>query len=668
MSQDLVAALDRIVERCNRSFCWAKTTDGPRRVDEAFTPHHLMRHVTGKAAFGLCPMTPGESTTRLALLDLDSHKGEIAWAEMLEVAAGLIIDAHKLGLEAIPFRSSGGQGIHLFFLWDQPQDAYSVRQLLIKLLANGQLSNGTGGIAKREVEVFPKQDRIPANGYGNMFILPLAGKSQRLSADTLGDLPRRLAARWDWPLSKPVPVIEKPAPTPREHDEAGASEVAQLLAKIPNTGEHELDYDRWRNVIFAIHHATDGADEGLALAHEFSARSSKYDPDFLDNRVWPYITSERDSAVTIDTLRFMAREHEDPADDFEALGDLPAESAGAGKVDRFKVLSEDEILARPRPKWIVKGVVPQAELGVLYGASGSGKSFLALDLFAAVVAGRPWRSLRTVPTTVVYVAAEGQGGFRNRLEAYRQHHGAPSGLKVVLDGPNLLKKDALLLAEQINKAGGAGLIVIDTLAQVSPGGDENSAEDMGRLLLSCRYLHKVTGAMVVLIHHAGKDLTKGARGWSGLKAAADVELEVNRLDDDRWLKVTKSKDGEDGTEYPFKLQSVTLGMDEDGDAITSCVVTHQERRTASQRREPKGKVERLVWRLAHETSDLGGGSIPVESLIGLAAGKLPHDPQAGRDRRREYIKQALMALVDRGFLTLEENEVRVPEEVGDAGA
>jgi hypothetical protein len=84
------------------------------------------------------------------------------------------------GHSPILFRSSGGKGIHLYLLWDQPQDAYSVRVMLTELLAFFELKPGTGGVAKGQVEVYPKQDAVPADGFGSMFILPFAGKSELL--------------------------------------------------------------------------------------------------------------------------------------------------------------------------------------------------------------------------------------------------------------------------------------------------------------------------------------------------------------------------------------------------------------------------------------------------------------------------------------------------------
>jgi hypothetical protein len=172
--------LDPILDRVNRAFCWIKTEDGPRRIDEPLTAQHVARHLSGRAMFGACPLGQGESTVRLALLDFDSHKGETSPEAMAGVVIGVMEKCEMLGLAPIPFRSSGGNGVHLFFLWQEPQDAYSVRQRLTHLLNLCNLKPGTGGVAANQVEIFPKQDSVLPTGYGSMFLLPLCGKSVRL--------------------------------------------------------------------------------------------------------------------------------------------------------------------------------------------------------------------------------------------------------------------------------------------------------------------------------------------------------------------------------------------------------------------------------------------------------------------------------------------------------
>lgn len=310
--QALVAALGPIVDRVRRDVCWKKTDDGPRRVDEALTDARLAQHINGGPAYGAAPIRPGECVTLLGVLDFDSHKGETPWPEMQATALRVARALEAQGGRPVAFRSSGGHGIHLYCLWAEPQEAYSVRAWLRAALAAAGLAPGTKGVADGQVEVFPKQDAVGTEKkrFGNMFILPLAGASVPLDPFDLDDLPRDYLVGMDWPMSAPVPVLEKPerggAVVPV--GDADTAVLESALAAIKNEDGDALDYDQWRDVIFAIHHATAGADYGLELAHQFSARSGKYDPDFLDNRVWPYIDSARPDAVTVRTVLHMARQ------------------------------------------------------------------------------------------------------------------------------------------------------------------------------------------------------------------------------------------------------------------------------------------------------------------------------------------------------------------------
>jgi hypothetical protein len=195
----------------------------------------------------------------------------------------------------------------------------------------------------------------------------------------------------------------------------------------------------------------------------------------------------------------------------------------------------------------------------------------------------------------------GRGGHAAAAEGHRQHHGPELleelPIRFIADAPNLMEKaDALAVAKAIVAAGGADLVVLDTFAQIMPGGNENSGEDVGRVLAHCRGIHRATGgAMVLPVHHSGKDASRGARGWSGIKAAMDVELEVVRVEERRSITVTKIKDGPgEGKEYAFRLNTVVLGLDEDGDEITSCVVEHTEGAGAARGPAEAGRVRAAV--------------------------------------------------------------------------
>ncbi|HEU4458121.1 MAG TPA: AAA family ATPase [Methylibium sp.] len=349
-----------------------------------------------------------------------------------------------------------------------------------------------------------------------------------------------------------------------------------------------------------------------------------------------------------DDLPQLAVRAEPPTAELEEY--LQRISAAAGeevKVRRSKlrVIRPSELAARPASRWHVKGVVPRGELVVVYGASGSGKSFVVWDLSAAVARGIGWRGRKVARGRVVYVVAEGSGGFAKRVEAYARHHRLPDldavGVELIVAAPNLLT-DADP-NELIREIGRADVIVLDTWAQVTPGSDENAGKDMGAALGRCKRIHEATGATILLVHHAGKDAAKGARGWSGLKAAADAELEVVRDPKGRRLRLSKSKDGEDGLEWGFGLEVVHLGVDDDLEPITSCVVTEAVAASTVEARKLTDNQRRVVTAV-DEFAQTRLNGIPAAEVIAAAA-QLMSEPEAGaRDVRRQRAKEALRSL------------------------
>lgn len=292
----LAAALQPIISRVRTDVTAVRIADGTSRwTNEPLTNLRLRQHLSGGPGRGVCPIKEGESTTRLALLDLDSHHGETPWSGMVEVATKLIDALRDAGLMCTPFRSSGGRGIHLFMLWAEPQDAYSVRSLISEVLASVGYRHGAGGVKDGQVEIFPKQDRVGAGEYGNQFILPLAGKSEPLDdLFNLAPMGRDGVNSLSWPLSVPVAVRQPP----RRIESAALSSpveihrVVSALATIPNPNKGEpgeIDYDTWRDLAFAVHEATGGSEEGFAAFADWSARSDKHDGPFLQKRVWHYI-------------------------------------------------------------------------------------------------------------------------------------------------------------------------------------------------------------------------------------------------------------------------------------------------------------------------------------------------------------------------------------------
>lgn len=443
----------------------------------------------------------------------------------------------------------------------------------------------------------------------------------------------------------------------RELPETGVSAGEPLgltqaqIDKCLSVIDADIGHDEWLSVGMALHHETQG--EGFDLWNDWSELGSKYPGREVLLHRWSSFGKTHDRTVTARSLVHLANEHgagislngPASADEFEALVEDVSSTHTPDQLPRFHFEPVHQFSSATALPWIIKGVLPQAGLAVVYGASGSGKSFAVLDMALCIARGLPWRGKRTRQGRVAYVAAEGAEGFRKRLAAYAMHHGVDLStvpMSVLNAAPNLLEKqDAVDLAKGVKASGGADLIIVDTLAQATPGANENAGEDMGKALGYCKRIHEVTGALVLLIHHSGKDATKGARGWSGLRAACDAELEIVRDGNVRALRLSKNKDGEDGLQWGFALEVVQLGVDEDLDPITSCVVVEADVPVGGVSDRKLGAVEKVVNDVIQEFAQAQTEGIEVGPVIAEAVKRMDPPQDGKRDTRKTRVRRAL---------------------------
>lgn len=304
------------------------------------------------------------------------------------------------------------------------------------------------------------------------------------------------------------------------------------------------------------------------------------------------------------------------------------------------------------PGWIIKTILPKAELAVIYGEPGCGKSFMALDMAMSIALGKDWCGKRTKPQSVLYVCAEGAGGFKKRLLAYALHHkvdlNALTNFTVIAAAPNfLLKADAQAILKYAQIP--VGVIIIDTFSRTMPGGNENSGEHMGFAISQCKILHHATGALVLLVHHSGKDAERGLRGWSGLKGAVDTEIEVTRVGDGRKGRISKQKDGEEGLEWGFQLDTVMLGYDEDDDEITTCVYVPTNNVPLEEKPHKVKEHGHHEKRIMNAFKAIGGNYIPIEELIDQAIKGMANEGDK-RDTRRQVLRRAVNSLESNGYI------------------
>ncbi|EKI8625563.1 AAA family ATPase [Escherichia coli] len=237
--------------------------------------------------------------------------------------------------------------------------------------------------------------------------------------------------------------------------------------------------------------------------------------------------------------------------------------------------------------YVVKGVIPANSLCSTYGASGSYKSFLACSWACHVATGRHWGGRRVAHGSVMYVVGEGGIGVPRRIKAWEIVNDERVENLYLVNRPIFpavpLDVDEMVIASrQVERETGkpVRMIILDTLARCFGGNDENDARDMGAFIRGCDELKRRTGATVLVVHHSGKDETKGARGSSAFRASLDAEYRIRREGADSEALViscTKMKDAEELKEAAYDLRVVELFTDTDGELITSLVVVDKPR-------------------------------------------------------------------------------------------
>lgn len=287
--------------------------------------------------------------------------------------------------------------------------------------------------------------------------------------------------------------------------------------------------------------------------------------------------------------------------DREQLLELCRRAGEAEPPSRFGTVTWGEIDFDARQtSYLVKRLLSTTAMSVVYGESGCGKTFVAMDIALHVALGWDWRGRKVKRAGVLYLALEGGLlGSARRIAAFRRHHRrdidddvpfavVPSAVNLL--APEVDVEDLITEVRRLSAcmAEPIALIVVDTLSRALAGGRENTPEDMGSFVRNVDRLRQETGAHVLIVHHSGKDRAAGARGHSLLRAATDTEIEIAKDDEAGIATATVRKQRDDGAgdAFAFRLEPVPLGYDADGDEVTSCVVVEAEAEP-SRRGQPK---------------------------------------------------------------------------------
>ena len=243
-------------------------------------------------------------------------------------------------------------------------------------------------------------------------------------------------------------------------------------------------------------------------------------------------------------------------------------------------------------KWLIKNWIPERGIGMLYGDSATGKTFIALDLMLSISTGQTkWFGSRIDDErrSVVYLCGEGADGNAQRIGAWikaRNEEAEDTGSFYVIEDEfnldNSLNAEALIRAIRSKVHTDPSFIVIDTL-NCYFSGNENDATSARLFNFSCKKLSKAFNAFVLIIHHTGKnrDYKDEARGSSAFFGAMDTSIIASIVRDNIIsLKVNKQKNGKIPEELLLSSDVITLDtwdVDSDGNHPSSLVFVRAEK-------------------------------------------------------------------------------------------
>jgi len=401
-----------------------------------------------------------------------------------------------------------------------------------------------------------------------------------------------------------------------------------------SSGSPESDY--WLAGIWAI--GSLNWQSGKDIARNWSEQSTRFTEEGFE-KAWNSYNPAHVKAIGIGSLYKRAKElgwNQDASESEQYLNQTKP---------RFTLLGINDLAALPPTEYLVKGVLPSTGLAAIFGPSGSGKTFVVLDLLMAIACQADWFGYKVKNAPVIYIGLEGKSGINNRIKAWRIKNPSliPANFKVILNKLDLRKiadVDALALAiKDENMA--AGVVVIDTLNQATPGADENSSIDMGIAISNLQHLQELLGGLVLIIHHTGKNTAQGLRGHSSLKAALDANIEVIG-GDKKAIVLEKVKDGEDGKSFGFRLEVQTLGIDSDGDPISSCTIA-RDHSILFAKPEPSGKTQKAALKVIKLALTKANNRMTVEAAISelISSPLLIATPQNKRSNRARKLLEDL---------------------------
>ncbi len=266
-----------------------------------------------------------------------------------------------------------------------------------------------------------------------------------------------------------------------------------------------------------------------------------------------------------------------------------------------KVLRSDsleDVLNYPDPEYLIEKILEVATVSLLYGESGTGKTFIALSIALAVAYGQGWLGRRVKQGRVLYFYQEGKIGLKKRVKAWLKYYNIdslPSNIRFITVPTHLLHDREYILNCIEEHDESPVVVIIDTFSNCAPGVSQNNQEEVYPILAIGHEIAKAYKSHFMFIHHDNK-----GGDYNGSKAFRNhvdtmLLVEKGNIEGSISLRSKKSREEEPFTDISLQLHKIELD-----EISSSCVVIGSNAKTSPSL--PQAQFQMLE--ILYESGDL----------------------------------------------------------------
>lgn len=346
---------------------------------------------------------------------------------------------------------------------------------------------------------------------------------------------------------------------------------------------------------------------------------------------------------------------------------LTAKPAETVPQNVFPTMGINDLMSLKSQTYLIENLIPEGGLSVVYGPPASFKSFVAIDMCLSISSSIDWQGYETGVGKTLFIAAEGVGGLKKRIQAWMAKHKditKTPDFHVLATTVDFLDEEQL--EKLINTIETIGkdfkLIVIDTIARTlsNSGSDENSASDMGMFLSACDTVRERTKSAILAIHHSGKNEASGLRGSSALLGGVDTSINCSHSGTVN-LSVQKQKDTE-------QLEMICLEI-EKRQLFAETSVTLQK--AIYEREEYSNEItlganQKLVYDIINNSLEESGETKWINSDVGeqkfltlnhISFKCFAQFPDKEERRKKQKLDRSLLGLQNKGVIGMWDEKV-----------